>query len=113
MIVLFINVNGWKNQRNGCGMELGFNRYNEGIIKIIFIKMKIICIFLLCISLLVGIVVVQESSLVLSNGFGFVDIFYKVGILEVDDIEDFIINCDEVDCIIFVEYVLVMVFCLQ
>lgn len=71
--------------------------------------MKTIRTLLLCTSLLVGTVAAQESSLVLSNGLGFVDTPYKAGTLEVDDTEDLIINCDEVDCTTFVEYALAMV----
>ena len=59
-------------------------------------------------QLLAGTVAAQESSLVLSNGLGFVDTPYKAGTLEVDDTEDLIINCDEVDCTTFVEYALAM-----
>lgn len=70
--------------------------------------MKTIRTLLLCTSLLVGTVAAQESSLVLSNGLGFVDTPYKAGTLEVDDTEDLIINCDEVDCTTFVEYALAM-----
>lgn len=66
--------------------------------------MKTIRTLLLCTSLLAGTVAAQESSLVLSNGLGFVDTPYKAGTLEVDDTEDLIINCDEVDCTTFVEY---------
>ena len=64
--------------------------------------MKTIRTLLLCTSLLAGTVAAQESSLVLSNGLGFVDTPYKAGTLEVDDTEDLIINCDEVDCTTFV-----------
>ena len=39
-------------------------------------------------QLLAGTVAAQESSLVLSNGLGFVDTPYKAGTLEVDDTED-------------------------
>lgn len=49
----------------------------------------------------------------LSNGLGFVDTPYKAGTLEVDDTEDLIINCDEVDCTTFVEYALAMALCPQ
>lgn len=70
--------------------------------------MKTIRTLLLCTSLLAGTVAAQENSLVLSNGLGFVDTPYKAGTLEVDDTEDLIINCDEVDCTTFVEYALAM-----
>ena len=73
--------------------------------------MKTIRTLLLCTSLLAGTVAAQESSLVLSNGLGFVDTPYKAGTLEVDDTEDLIINCDEVDCTTFVEYALAMALC--
>lgn len=76
-----------------------------------FIKMKTIRTLLLCTSLLAGTVAAQENSLVLSNGLGFVDTPYKAGTLEVDDAEDLIINCDEVDCTTFVEYALAMALC--
>ena len=75
--------------------------------------MKTIRTLLLCTSLLAGTVAAQESSLVLSNGLGFVDTPYKAGTLEVDDTEDLIINCDEVDCTTFVEYALAMALCPQ
>ena len=75
--------------------------------------MKTIRTLLLCTSLLAGTVTAQESSLVLSNGLGFVDTPYKAGTLEVDDTEDLIINCDEVDCTTFVEYALAMALCPQ
>lgn len=78
-----------------------------------FIKMKTIRTLLLCTSLLAGTVAAQENSLVLSNGLGFVDTPYKAGTLEVDDAEDLIINCDEVDCTTFVEYALAMALCPQ
>ena len=75
--------------------------------------MKTIRTLLLCTSLLAGTVAAQENSLVLSNGLGFVDTPYKAGTLEVDDAEDLIINCDEVDCTTFVEYALAMALCPQ
>lgn len=75
--------------------------------------MKTIRTLLLCTSLLAGTVAAQENSLVLSNGLGFVDTPYKAGTLEVDDTEDLIINCDEVDCTTFVEYALAMALCPQ
>lgn len=49
----------------------------------------------------------------LSNGLGFVDTPYKADTPEIDDVENLIISCNEVDCIIFIEYTLATVLYLQ
>lgn len=47
----------------------------------------------------------------LTNAQTFIDTPYTAHTLEMDDEEDLIINCDEVDCTTFVEYVLAMSLC--
>ena len=44
----------------------------------------------------------------LTNAQTFIDTPYTAHTLEMDDEEDLIINCDEVDCTTLVEYVLAM-----
>ena len=47
----------------------------------------------------------------LTNAQTFIDTPYTAHTLEMDDEEDLIINCDEVDCTTLVEYVLAMSLC--
>lgn len=55
----------------------------------------------------------QDVNLMLANGQTFINTPYAANTLEMDDVEDLIINCDEVDCTTFVEYVLAMSLCPQ
>ncbi len=48
----------------------------------------------------------QAGKEVVSNGVKYLDTPYVANTLESDDPEDLIINCDEMDCTTFVEYVL-------
>lgn len=75
--------------------------------------MNTIRTLLLCACLLTGTVAAQEKNPVLSNGLKFLDTPYKAGTLETGDAESLIINCNEVDCTTFVEYVLAMSLCPQ
>lgn len=70
--------------------------------------MKTISTLLFSAALLGGTAVAQETNLMLANGQTFINTPYAAHTLEMDDAEDLIINCDEVDCTTFVEYVLAM-----
>ena len=50
----------------------------------------------------------QEANPMLSNAKTFIDVPYVANTLETDGEESLVINCDEVDCTTFVEYVLAM-----
>lgn len=50
----------------------------------------------------------QEANPMLSNAQIFIDVPYTAHTLEVDGEEELVINCDEVDCTTFVEYVLAL-----
>ncbi|MBQ8672647.1 MAG: DUF1460 domain-containing protein [Bacteroides sp.] len=47
----------------------------------------------------------------LSNGINFIDIPYVAHTLDLEDEEDLVINCDEMDCMTFVEYTLALSLC--
>lgn len=47
-----------------------------------------------------------ESSIMLTNGIGFLDTPYVAGTLDQEKEEDLVLNCDEMDCTTFVEYTL-------
>lgn len=48
----------------------------------------------------------STESIVVNNAIKYLDVPYVAHTLEVDGPEDLVINCDEVDCTTFVEYVL-------
>lgn len=48
----------------------------------------------------------DNSDVMLSNGIKYLDVPYVAHTLETEETEELIINCDEVDCTTFVEYVL-------
>ena len=50
----------------------------------------------------------QEANPMLANAQTFIDVPYVAHTLETDGEEDLVINCDEVDCTTFVEYVLAL-----
>lgn len=50
----------------------------------------------------------DNGDLMVSNAVGFIDIPYVAHTLDQEETEDLIINCDEMDCTTFVEYVLAM-----
>lgn len=75
-------------------------------------KMKTISTFIVAACLLSGPAMAQqEKNLMLSNAQTFIDTPYVPNTLEIDDAENLVINCDEVDCTTFVEYVLAMSLC--
>lgn len=65
--------------------------------------------FLLCLSVL--FVFGQETNYMLNNGLGFLDTPYMANTLEINKEEELVVNCDEVDCTTYVEYVLAMSLC--
>ena len=48
----------------------------------------------------------EKENLMVTNGLKYLDVPYVAHTLEVNETEDLVINCDEVDCTTFVEYVL-------
>ncbi len=50
----------------------------------------------------------DEKNVMLNNAISFMDVPYVAHTLEINDKEELVINCDEVDCTTFVEYVLAM-----
>ena len=50
----------------------------------------------------------DDENAMLNYGINFLDVPYVAHTLEVNDNEELVINCDEVDCTTFVEYVLAM-----
>ena len=50
----------------------------------------------------------DEKNVMLNNAIGFMDVPYVAHTLEVNDNEELVVNCDEVDCTTLVEYVLAM-----
>ena len=60
----------------------------------------------LCAAAMVTSVSAQGGKDVLSNGIKYLDVPYVAHTLEADGPEELIINCDEMDCTTFVEYVL-------
>lgn len=74
--------------------------------------MKTISTFLLAACLLSGTATAQQDkNLMLTNAQTFIDTPYAANTLEMEDEEDLVINCDEVDCSTLVEYVLAMSLC--
>lgn len=59
-----------------------------------------------CAAVLATSVSAQEGKEMLSNGIKYLDLPYVAHTLEADGPEELVINCDEVDCITLVEYVL-------
>lgn len=50
----------------------------------------------------------DNGELMVSNAVGFIDIPYVAHTLDQEETEDLVINCDEMDCTTFVEYVLAL-----
>ena len=50
----------------------------------------------------------DNKNVMLNNAISFMDVPYVARTLDVNDNEELVINCDEVDCTTFVEYVLAM-----
>lgn len=50
----------------------------------------------------------NNKNIMLNNAIGFMDVPYVANTLEVNENEELVVNCDEVDCTTFVEYVLAM-----
>ena len=66
-----------------------------------------------CAILMATVSQAQETGeTVLSNGLKYVGTPYVAHTLDVDGPEELILNCDEVDCTTFVEYVLAESLCL-
>lgn len=70
-------------------------------------KSKISCVCLLA-FLSISVHAQEKNAQLLSNGLKFLDVPYVANTLEVNDQEELVVNCDEVDCTTFVEYVLAM-----
>ena len=73
--------------------------------------MKKIAVLLLIACLPISLTFGQEANKMLNNGLGFLNTPYVAHTLEVNDTEELVVNCDEVDCTTFVEYVLAMSLC--
>lgn len=53
----------------------------------------------------------QENTVMLNNALSFLGTPYVANTLEINDEEELVVNCDEVDCTTLVEYVLAMSLC--
>ncbi len=73
--------------------------------------MKIIASLLFYSGLLAMPAIAQETNPMLSNGLKLLGVPYVANTLEVNDDEELVINCDQVDCTTFVENVLAMSLC--
>lgn len=71
-------------------------------------KFSLLSLIIACLPLCIY---AQEANKMLKNGLGFLETPYVAHTLEVNDKEDLVVNCDEVDCTTFVEYVLAMSLC--
>lgn len=61
---------------------------------------------MLCTALFTVPALAQHSNEMVTNGMKYIDVPYVAHTLESDEPEALIVNCDEVDCTTFVEYVL-------
>lgn len=73
--------------------------------------MKTSSLFFVSACLLAGTLAAQDTNLMLANGQQFINTPYVAHTLEVGEVENLVINCDEVDCTTLVEYVLAMSLC--
>lgn len=73
--------------------------------------MKTIVSLLLCTGLFSLPAAAQETNAMLNNGLKLIGVPYVANTLEVNNDEDLVVNCDEVDCTTFVENVLAMSLC--